>query len=202
MKLYWLVIFAVLINSFGAFIYILNTLKGKTKPNRITWLIWATAPLVGSAGMIASEGFVWSALPVFMSGFLPLLVFLSSFVNKKSYWKLGHLDYTCLSFALLAIILWQITDNPLLAIIFSVLADGLGAIPLLIKMYKYPETETISPFFTGLIANISALIVIKNWTIEEYLFPVYLLSICSLIILTYYRKKFFKFIPNFITTKK
>jgi hypothetical protein len=67
---------------------------------------------------------------------------------------------------------------------------------LLIKMYKYPETETVYPFITWFIASGSALFVIKNWTIEEYLFPVYLLSICSLIILTYYRKSLLKLIEN------
>ena len=83
-----------------------------------------------------------------MAGFLPLLIFLSSFVNKNSYWKLKKLDYICLALAVLALILWKITNNPLLAIIFSILADFFAALPLIIKIYKFPETETISAYFT------------------------------------------------------
>jgi len=45
MELYWLVILAVVLNSIGGVMYIKNTLVGKTKPNRVTWFIWALAPL-------------------------------------------------------------------------------------------------------------------------------------------------------------
>lgn len=126
-----------------------------------------------------------------MAGLIPLLILLSSFVNKKSYWKLGKLDYFCFIFALWALVLWGVTDNALLAIIFAVLADFLAAIPLLIKMYKFPETETIWPFFAGLFANFTASLVIENWILEEYLFPLYLVMICILLIGAYYWKKIF-----------
>ncbi|MCL2280666.1 hypothetical protein FWC31_02160, partial [Candidatus Saccharibacteria bacterium] len=68
--------------------YIIDTLKGKTKPNRVTWLIWSTAPIIAAIAAI-SNGVSWAILPTFMAGFGPLLVFIVSFFNKKSYWKLG-----------------------------------------------------------------------------------------------------------------
>jgi len=36
--------------------YIKDTLKGQTKPNRITWLMWAIAPMIAFSAS-ASEGF-------------------------------------------------------------------------------------------------------------------------------------------------
>jgi riboflavin transporter FmnP len=126
-----------------------------------------------------------------MAWFIPLMIFLSSFINKNSYWKLWKLDYACLIIAILALVLWFITSNPLLAIIFWILADFIAAIPLLIKMYYYPETETIWPFIAGLIANASAFLVIENWILEQYLFPLYLVIICTLLILTFYKKRIF-----------
>ena len=189
MELHYIVIFTVILNSLWWIWYIINTLKWKTKPNKITWWIWAAAPLIWSAATISSQWFIWAVLPVFMAGFIPLMIFLASFINKKSYWKLWKLDYWCLAFAVLALLLWFITEQPLLAIIFWVLADFLAAIPLLIKMHKYPETETIWPFIAWMIANASAFLVIQNWVLEEYLFPLYLVIICSIIILTYYSKR-------------
>ncbi len=189
MELHYIVIFTVVINSLWWTWYIINTLKWKTKPNKITWWIWAAAPLIWAAATITSQWFIWAVLPVFMAGFIPLIIFLASFINKKSYWELWKLDYWCLALAILALLLWFITEQPLLAIIFWVLADFLAAIPLLIKVHKYPETETIWPFAAGLIANISAFLVIENWVLEEYLFPLYLTVICFTIILAYYSKR-------------
>lgn len=83
MELYYIIILTTLVNSYTGFLYIKDTLKWKTKPNKITWWIWAAAPLIWSAAMFVSEWFIWSAVPVFMAGFISLLIFLSSFINKK-----------------------------------------------------------------------------------------------------------------------
>lgn len=184
----WIVVIAVLLNAIWGVVYIKDTISWKTKPNRVTWFIWALAPLIATAASL-SDWVEWAVLPVFMSGFIPLLIFISSFYNKESYWKLWKLDYFCLIFSLLAIVLWVITQNPLLAIIFAILADLLAAFPTLIKIYKYPETETVFPFFTWVISASSAFLVIEIWKPEEYLFPSYLILICLALIIGYYNKK-------------
>lgn len=197
MNFHYLLIFTLILHSFWSLLYIVNTLKWITKPNRVTWGIWAAAPLIWAFATIQSEWFIWSVLPVFTAWFMPLLIFLASFVNKNSYWKLWKLDYLCLIFAIFSLILWMITENPLLAIVFWVLADFLAAIPLLIKVYNFPETETLLPFITSLIVNSTSLLVIKNWVLEEYLFPVYLFFISVLLFFAYFGKKIsFIFIGN------
>lgn len=143
MKLEYIVIFSAIINSIGWFVYIKNTLKWITKPNKVSWSIFTIAPFITVTATIYSEWFVWSVIPVFMAWFIPLLILISSLFNKNSYWKLWKLDYWCFFFAILSLILWYITNNPLIAIIFSVLADLLWYIPTMIKVYKYPETETM-----------------------------------------------------------
>jgi len=39
---------------FGILPYLINTLKGKTKPNKVSWLIWAVAPLIGAAAAFSA----------------------------------------------------------------------------------------------------------------------------------------------------
>jgi hypothetical protein len=56
-------------------VYLRDTLRGTTKPNRVTWLLWAVAPLLAAAVEL-SEGVGLRALPTFMVGFMPLLVFV------------------------------------------------------------------------------------------------------------------------------
>jgi hypothetical protein len=48
-----------------------------------------------ATGAALSDGVRRAVLPVFISGFGPFLIFVSSFVNKKAYWKLEKSDYIC-----------------------------------------------------------------------------------------------------------
>ena len=70
----------------------------------------------------------------FVAGFTPLLILSASFFNKKAYWKSEPRDYYLMAAAIIGIILWAITDNPNFAILFSLIADVLAALPTLIKV--------------------------------------------------------------------
>ena len=69
------------------------------------------------------EGMSWTS---FVAGFTPLLIVAASFFNKKAYWKSEPRDYYLMAAAIIGIILWAITDNPNLALLFSLLADHAG----------------------------------------------------------------------------
>lgn len=87
-------------------------------------------------------GISWAS---FVAGFSPLLIVAASFFNKKAYWKSEPRDYYLMAAAIVGIILWAITDNPNLALLFSLLADMLASIPTLIKAYRYPPSSTLPP---------------------------------------------------------
>ena len=44
--------------------------------------------------------------------------------------------------AIVGLILWAITDEPNLAILFSLLADLLAGLPTVIKSYRHPRSES------------------------------------------------------------
>lgn len=149
--------------------YIADTLKGKIKPNKVSWFIWALAPLIAFAAEL-KQGVGLQALMTFMVGFGPLLIFISSFLNKKAYWEIRKLDLTCGSLAIFGLILWQITRVGNLAILFCLLADGLASIPTAIKAYQFPETENSTEFLlSGVNAGITIL-TIKIWNFEHFAF--------------------------------
>jgi Na+/H+ antiporter NhaC len=62
----YIVFLGAVVNLLGAFLYIRSTLKGETKPNRVSRLMRAITPLIGSAAAF-SDGVGWGAIPVFMS---------------------------------------------------------------------------------------------------------------------------------------
>jgi hypothetical protein len=88
----------------GALSYLIDTLKGKAQPNKVTWFVWALAPLVALWPTL-QQGVGVQSLLTFMVGFNPLLIFLASFVNKKAYWKITKLDLTCGALSILGLVL-------------------------------------------------------------------------------------------------
>ena len=150
--------------------------------------MWSIAPLIATAASI-SDGVGWAVVPVFMSGFGPLLVFIASFVNKNAYWKLEKFDYLCGIFSCIALVLWLITQNTIVAICFAILSDFSALVPTLIKAWKYPETETVHAFSGGLFSALTSFPVIQTWTFSSYAFPLYLVCANAIMIIAILRKK-------------
>jgi hypothetical protein len=187
----YLVLIGAIVLLIGTIFYIKETLKGNTKPNRVSWLIWSIAPMIATIAAI-SDGITWSVLPVFMSGFCPFLVFVASFINKNSYWKLRKIDYFCGLFSILALIFWGIAKEPNVAIILAIISDGLATIPTLIKFWKYPETETIHAYTAAIFNAFTSFFAINIWNFSAYAFPIYLISINILFVSCFYRNKLTK----------
>ncbi|MFT7507635.1 MAG: hypothetical protein ACI92I_000798 [Acidimicrobiales bacterium] len=55
------------------------------------------------------------------------------------------IDGWCLFIALTGLIGWQITGDPLIALVFAIIADLVGFIPAFVKTYKDPTSE--GPWF-------------------------------------------------------
>jgi hypothetical protein len=185
---YWPVILGSLVNLAGTSNYIRNTIKGETKPNRMTWLMWSIAPMIGTAAALSS-GVTWATLPVFMAGLMPFLVFLASFVSPNSYWKLEQFDYVCGGLAVLALVLWYVTSNPNIAIVFAIASDLSAAVPTIIKCWKYPETETASGFTASAFNNLMSFFVITQWNFANIAFPLYLILVNTVLAFPVVRKK-------------
>jgi len=122
-----------------------------------------------------------TAIMTFSAGFCPLLILLASFVDKRSVWKLTKFDLACGALSLVGLILWALSREGNIAIMFAIIADLLAAIPTIIKSYKFPETESWLGYFSGAINGIIALLVIDTWNFEHYGFPLYITIVCLLI---------------------
>jgi hypothetical protein len=174
------VILGALINLIGSSRYVIDTLRGKAKPNRVTWFLWALAPLIAFGAEIG-QGVGLQSLMTFMVGFGPLMVFIASFVNRKAVWKITGFDIFCGILTLLGLILWLLTRHCNIAIAFSIFADGLAALPTIVKAYRQPETESYLVFMNGAISAGITLLTIDHWTFAYYGFPIYILTTCVLL---------------------
>lgn len=127
------------------------------------------------------QGVGIQALMTFIVGFLPLTIFIASFVNKKAVWALTGFDFLCGALSIVGLVLWYITKSGNIAIIFSILADGLAAIPTVVKSFNFPETESTWPYLASTISAILILLSIKVWNVANVGFPLYIVLITLVI---------------------
>ena len=186
---HFLVVVSAIISIAGSSIYIRDTLKGKTKPNRVSWLMWAIAPLIGTFAALSLHADPWATTRIFLAGFLPLIVFLSSFINKRSFWKLTTFDLLCGFCSLVALALWLFVDLPRISILLAAIGDGFASLPTILKAWKYPETETGLTYVASFVAVLLILPSIPKWNIENSAFQIYLLIANTFLLFAVYRKK-------------
>ncbi len=176
------VILGLIINFFGNISYIRDTLQGKIKPNRVTFFLMPFAAFLAFAAEI-KQGVGIESWIAFMSGLLPLTIFVASFVNKNAYWKIRAFDIYCGLLSFIGLLLWYITSVGNIAIMFGIIADGLALLPTIKKAWTNPETESAYPWLASSIAAIIALLSIQTWNFQTYAFPVYLILANSIVFL-------------------
>ena len=173
--------FGALLNLIGSSEYAWSTIKGRTKPNRVTWFLWALAPLIAFAAMLGEGVSVRAGLMTFMVGFGPLIVFIASFLNRQAVWNITRFDVVCGVLSVLGLVAWVITRTGNVAIFFSIMADGLALLPTLVKAYKFPETESYLVFLFGALSAGITLLALSTFTFTNAAFPIYIFVVCALL---------------------
>jgi hypothetical protein len=174
------VIVGVIFVTIGTIGYLIETVKGKIRPNRVSFFMWSVAPLIAFAAQIG-QGVGIQSLFTLMVGILPLTIFIATFVNKKAVWGLTKFDFICGVLSAVGLTLWLITKVGNIAIFFSILADGLASIPTITKSFKHPETERAWPWLVSDLGGLVTILTIKKWNFATAGFPLYYF-ICTLAI--------------------
>ena len=187
---HWLVILSALITIAGSATYVRNTLKGTTRPNLVTWSMWALAPLVGTGAAFSAHADPWTIVRIFLAGFLPLIVIVAVIAKPQAYWKLTTFDFLCGICSFIALIVWIFVHQPVIAVVLAAAGDGCAAVPTIIKSWKHPETETGFTFIMSFINVLLVIPSIPNWHVENWAFQIYLVICNALLVLAVYRKRF------------
>ncbi|HEX4216442.1 MAG TPA: hypothetical protein VIA06_24250 [Candidatus Dormibacteraeota bacterium] len=169
-------ILAALINLVGAAGYAVDTLRGRARPNRVSWMLWAVAPLIGFAAELRGGVGLVSAMTLAL-GLGPVMVVIASFIGRNAYYRLGPFDLACGVCALVALALWVITREGTLAVALSIAADLLAGVPTLVKAYREPHTEVCWPFLTGVAGATLTLLTVQHWSLSSAGFPIYIVLI-------------------------
>ena len=177
-------ILGALIILTGNAAYARDTVRGNTQPNRVSWGLWALAPMIAFAAEVV-QGVGLNAVLTLAVGVGPLLVVAASYLDPKAYARATPFDAGCGVLSLIALAAWAATGRGNVAILLSILADFLAAIPTIRKAYRYPHTEHAIAFLSGVAGSAITLLTIKasDWGFASVAFPAYILLDSGLIAL-------------------
>jgi hypothetical protein len=182
---------ALAFNLLGQSLYIRSIIRGHAKPSLVSWGMWMLAPFLGFFFQIKA-GAGLSSLPVFMAGFGPMCVVLIALLTKNGIWKVTFFDLLCGAFSAIALLLYVITHNLSISIIFAILSDLLAFIPTFVKSWNHPESESSHGYSWCIASNLIGLLVIKDWSFVIYSFGIYFVIVNVVEMVILYRKKIFK----------
>ncbi len=166
------------IGALGTVVYLRDTLRGTTQPHRVTWLLWAAAPLLAAAVEL-HDGVGVRTLPTFMLGFMPLLVFVASFHNRSAVWGIRRIDYACGAMSIAGTVVWLATRSGALAITAAIVADFLAGLPTLHKSWTHPESETVHTYLGAVVSMGIVLLTITHWTYVAAAFPTFIVLVAG-----------------------
>ncbi|MDQ5950114.1 MAG: hypothetical protein QG585_54 [Patescibacteria group bacterium] len=148
--------------------YIKDIFLGKTKPHIFSWIMWGLLTGISFVAQI-KEGAGFGSLTAGIASVLTLVVIILSI--KRGEKNITKIDWFCLSGALIGILLWIITKNPLYSIILISIIDTIAFIPTVRKSLKKPYEETLSVYIAYTFIWIIAIISFDQITVTTALYP-------------------------------
>lgn len=167
--------------------YIRDMLKGTTRPERASWLIWSALSGIALGSQIAAGG-RWSLLMTIAQTLGVVVIFLLSL--KYGYGGLKRRDVLSLIVATLGLIGWALTKQPIVALLLVVIVDAAGAWLTVYKAYKEPQSETLVTWWLDSISNLLGLLAVGTLNASLMLYPAYLLAANAAVVVAIYIARF------------
>jgi hypothetical protein len=165
---------AVRLTSSGQ--YALAVVRGRARPNIVTWFLWGLTPMIAVAAQLG-DGAGPAVAVTFVLGLGPLVVSVVAFFTDRSASRLTPFTLSCAAASFAGIVSWQLTAMASVAIAFCILADLLATLPTLHKAYLAPESEYAPPYLLSVLAMLVTLGTVDGGGFIAYGFPLYMLLV-------------------------
>lgn len=148
--------------------YIRNIFSGKTKPHSFSWLVWGSLTAIAFVGQVSEKG----GPGAWVTGFTACVsFFIFAAALKYGEKEITRSDWLSLIGAALALVLWLLTNQPLLAMVLITVIDALGFYPTFRKSYAKPYEETALTFALSAIKFVISIIALENLQVVTWLYP-------------------------------
>ena len=150
--------------------YVNDVLKGRTRPNIVTWFLWTINGVILVSAQYV-HGASWTLVTLIGSTFTTgLVTVLAVRWGQSGY---GWIDAVCFACAILAVAGWYATSIPLIAIVLGVLAEIAAITPTIAKTWRDPNSETTSTYWIASAAAVLSIVASTRFDVENLLFPIY-----------------------------
>lgn len=156
--------------------YIYDIVRGNTRPERASWLIWSVLTAIGFFSNLAI-GATNSLWLLAVQGIGVIIVFLLSL--WRGYGGLLKRDIVTLVAAGATLVVWRLTNQPVVAVYLSVLIDAMGGYLTVVKAYEAPETELLVTWILSGLAGACALLSVGKLNVALLAYPGYIFLINS-----------------------
>ena len=164
----------------GSFaLYFRSIFLSTTKPHPFTWFIWGLINVIAFFAQLAEGGGVGTAVTAAVALGCLTIATLSLSRGEK---QIVIIDWFCFLGALLSIVLWQLTGNPLVAIVLIVITDALALAPTFRKAYWKPHEEAALPYTVGVISFLLQIAAFEVLNPTTVLYPAFIVVADSLLV--------------------
>ena len=158
--------------------YLLDILKGKTKPNLVSWMTWSLLTGIATAAAISAGEYTAAIFTGAATFETTLIVF---FGIRRGYVQYTTFDIICQVAAVVGIILWQVFNSPTVGVIAAVIIDFIGALPTLRHSWLRPGVETWLAFALAGLGGTFAILALDtyNWVNMPYALYILIINIIT-----------------------
>ncbi len=154
-------------------LYFRGILFHGTVPHAVSWFVWGLFASIAFVGQWIGHGGA-GAWPTGIGALCAFSVAAFGFRRGKS--DIRALDIFCLAAALIAIIVWKFSEQPLFAVITVSFADFSAMFPTIRKAWHKPNQETVSTFALTALRHMLSIIALEERSLLTALYP------CTLIV--------------------
>ncbi len=169
--------------------YIAAIIKKGAKPNRASWIIWNITDtiLLASYFSVGARTTIFVPIVYVVNAFIVLLF---SFRYGVSSWS--RLDIASLAVSGLSLIIWSLTQNPLIALLMNLLMDSVAYLPTIKKSYIDPSSESGLGWLFFFIGACFNLLAVDSLAFGTIIYPIVMFVMEGILVAILYRKKIFK----------
>jgi hypothetical protein len=180
--------FAVLLGFIGYAFYIRGIIQGTVKPHFFSWFVWAVLTAIACVAQIVAGG----GPGAWVTGVTALMsmVFALVGLGSSSRSLIAKSDWVYFIGALLAIVPWLSTGDPLWSVVMITVIDAVAFVPTFRKAYLHPCTENVLTYALSGLKFVFGIVALSSLTLTTALYPASLVvANCAFVAMLLWRRR-------------
>ena len=163
---------AIVVDLVSCAVYLASIFRKQSKPHVFSWGVWGLVIGIGATAQLRLDGGLSAWVLFAVSACCLLVAVLAVFIGEK---HITISDWAALCGAMLAIVLWQVTNNPVIAVYCIIIVECLSYWPTIRKSWLKPREESSRYFFWGGLGYLFTWAAIPQMSFDNLLYPLFLM---------------------------